>query len=164
MHVSKFYKEGLEGKYLSNIASDAKTLYETFRKGAKISSNYIFIFVKHKCYTKNVLIVCEFLDNGKCLGWRENISKPFQWIHYNETLLRARNFGSGILGLNLPKTSQNLIGIYSRNCPEWILTEQAAYCFSMVVVPLYDTLGPESCAFIINQGMKIMLLLIITRH
>lgn len=100
-------------------------------------------------------ITLQFLDNGKCLGWRDNIAKPFQWIHYNETLLRARNFGSGLLGLGLPKTNQIFIGIFSQNCPEWILTEQAAYCFSMVIVPLYDTLGPESCSFIINQGMFI---------
>jgi len=99
------------------------------------------------------LISLVFSDNGKCLGWRENISKPFQWIHYNETLLRARNFGSGLLGFGFPKTNQIFIGIFSQNCPEWILTEQAAYCFSMVVVPLYDTLGPEACSFIINQGI-----------
>lgn len=100
-----------------------------------------------------------FLDNGKCLGWRENISKPFQWIHYNETLLRARNFGSGLMGLGLPKVNQIFIGIFSQNCPEWILTEQAAYCFSMVIVPLYDTLGPEACSFIITQGMFIVIVL-----
>lgn len=104
-----------------------------------------------------VMVFTDFsgLDNGKCLGWRENITKPFQWIHYNETLLRARNFGSGLLSLGLPKDHQVFIGIFSQNCPEWILTEQAAYCFSMVIVPLYDTLGPESCSFIINQGTLI---------
>lgn len=100
-----------------------------------------------------------FLDNGKCLGWRENISKPFQWIHYNETLLRARNFGSGLMSFGLPKGNQIFIGIFSQNCPEWILTEQAAYCFSMVIVPLYDTLGPEACSFIITQGMFIIIVL-----
>lgn len=43
-------------------------------------------------------------------------------------------------------------GIYSQNCPEWIMTEQAAYCYSMVIVPLYDTLGANACAFIVNQS------------
>lgn len=32
------------------------------------------------------------------------------------------------------------------------LTEQACYTYSLVVVPLYDTLGPDACAFIINQA------------
>lgn len=43
VHVSKFYKEGREGKFLSNISPEAKTLYETFRKGAKISSKIHFL-------------------------------------------------------------------------------------------------------------------------
>ena len=47
-----------------------------------------------------------------------------------------------------PKT---LVGIYSQNRPEWILYEQGCYSFSLVVVPLYDTLGPDACAFIIRQ-------------
>lgn len=89
-------------------------------------------------------------DNGPCLGWRETPSKPYQWLHYNETLLRAKNFGSGLLALGLsPKQS---IGIYAQNCPEWIITEHGAYTFSMIIVPLYDTLGPDSCAFIIKQS------------
>lgn len=46
-------------------------------------------------------------------------------------------------------------GIYSQNCPEWVMTEQAAYCYSMVIVPLYDTLGANACAFIVNQSMCI---------
>lgn len=75
-------------------------------------------------------------------------------MHYNETLLRARNFGSGLVSLGLTPGSQSYIGIYSQNCPEWILVEQGAYCYSLVIVPLYDTLGPDACGYIINQGKK----------
>lgn len=46
---------------------------------------------------------------------------------------------------------KQLVGIYSQNRPEWILYEQGCYSFSLVVVPLYDTLGPDACAFIIRQ-------------
>lgn len=92
------------------------------------------------------------LDNGPCLGWRESYNKPYQWLHYNEALLRAKNFGSGLVAHGLQPGTNTFIGIYSQNCPEWILTEQAAYCYSMVLVPLYDTLGPDACAFIIKQG------------
>lgn len=48
-------------------------------------------------------------------------------------------------------------GIYSQNCPEWIMTEQAAYSYSMVIVPLYDTLGSNACAFIVNQSEYVLL-------
>lgn len=93
-----------------------------------------------------------FSDNGPCLGWRDTPTKPYQWLHYNETLLRAKNFGSGLVYLGLKPGPQTFIGIYAQNCPEWVLTEQAAYCYSMVIIPLYDTLGPDACAFIIKQG------------
>lgn len=35
---------------------------------------------------------------------------------------------------------------------QWIIGELACYTYSMVVVPLYDTLGAEAIVFIINQG------------
>lgn len=36
--------------------------------------------------------------------------------------------------------------------PQWIIAELACYTYSMVVVPLYDTLGPGSIRYIINTG------------
>ncbi|XP_014474921.1 PREDICTED: long-chain-fatty-acid--CoA ligase 5 isoform X2 [Dinoponera quadriceps] len=128
IRVSRFYKEGKEGKFVSFLHEDTLTLYDGFRRGAKES------------------------NNGPCLGWREGPNKPYQWLHYNETLLRAKNFGSGLVSLGLAPGTQTLVGLYSQNCPEWILTEQACYTYSLVVVPLYDTLGPDACAYIINQA------------
>ncbi|GLH14816.1 Long-chain-fatty-acid--CoA ligase [Gryllus bimaculatus] len=126
VRVSKFYKESKEGKFVSFIDKDVRTLYDSFRQGAKES------------------------NNGPCLGWRDAPGRPYQWLSYDEALLRARNFGSGLTGLEMGPGS--LIGIYSQNCPEWVLTEQGAYCYSMVLVPLYDTLGPDACAYIIKQA------------
>ncbi|XP_059476454.1 long-chain-fatty-acid--CoA ligase 5 isoform X2 [Neocloeon triangulifer] len=128
VRTSKFYKEAKEGKFLRFLHADTKTLYDSFRRGAKES------------------------NNGPCLGWRETPTKPYQWLHYNEALLRAKNFGSGLVALGLEANPNTFVGIYSQNCPEWVLTEQGAYCFSMVIVPLYDTLGPDACAYIIKQA------------
>ncbi|XP_025836030.1 long-chain-fatty-acid--CoA ligase 5 isoform X1 [Agrilus planipennis] len=128
IRVSRFYKDAKEGKFVSYLWEDCRTLYESFRRGAKES------------------------NNGPCLGWRESYNKPYQWLNYNEALLRAKNFGSGLVANGLQPGTNTFIGIYSQNCPEWILTEQAAYCYSMVLVPLYDTLGPDACAFIIKQA------------
>lgn len=71
-------------------------------------------------------------------------------MSFDETLLKARNFGCGLV--NLGVRVGELVGIYSQNRPEWILFEQGAYCYSLVVVALYDTLGPDACAFIIKQA------------
>lgn len=68
---------------------------------------------------------------------------------FNQVLLRARNFGCGLISIGLHP--HELVGIYCQNRPEWIIFEQGAYCYSLVVVALYDTLGPDACAFIIKQ-------------
>ena len=70
-------------------------------------------------------------------------------MSFNEALLKARNFGCGLI--NLGVRPHELVGIYCSNRPEWILFEQGAYCYSLVVVALYDTLGPDACAYIIKQ-------------
>ncbi|XP_013200983.1 long-chain-fatty-acid--CoA ligase 5 isoform X1 [Amyelois transitella] len=127
VRVSKFYKDAKNGRYLRYLHDDTRTLYETFRRGVKES------------------------NNGNCLGWREGPNKPYVWQTYNETLLRAKNFGSGLICQGLSPGQNTFVGIYSQNCPEWIMTEQAAYCYSMVIVPLYDTLGANACSFIVNQ-------------
>ena len=39
---------------------------------------------------------------------------------------------------------------------QWVFVEQACNMFSLTIVPLYDTLGLDSCVFIINQGKKLI--------
>lgn len=65
---------------------------------------------------------------------------------------RSQNFGSGLVALGLKPGPDTLVGVYSQNNPEWVLSEYGLYSNSMVVVPLYDTLGPDASRFIINQG------------
>lgn len=35
---------------------------------------------------------------------------------------------------------------------QWIISEYACYTYSMVAVPLYDTLGPDAIVYIVNKG------------
>ncbi|XP_066956154.1 long-chain-fatty-acid--CoA ligase 1 isoform X2 [Macrobrachium rosenbergii] len=128
IRVSRLTKEAREGKFMRFLYEDTRTLYDVFRRGVKES------------------------NNGPCLGSREGPGKPYTWLHYNEALLRAKNFGAGLVASGLQPGPETFVGIYCQNCPEWILTEQGLYCQSMVIVPLYDTLGPEACNFIITQA------------
>lgn len=57
IHVSKFYKESKNGKFVSYITENVRTLYQTFREGAYAS------------------------NNGPCLGWRETLTSPYQVSH-----------------------------------------------------------------------------------
>jgi long-chain acyl-CoA synthetase len=95
------------------------------------------------------------IDNGPCLGWRNATTKEYEWMSYKETMLRYQNFGSGLVALGLKPGADTLVGVYSQNNPEWVLSEYGLYTNSMVVVPLYDTLGPDASRFIIYQSITI---------
>jgi long-chain acyl-CoA synthetase len=71
---------------------------------------------------------------------------------YAETLERCKNFGSGLIKLGLPVGSGTRIGIFATNSIDYLVAEFASYNHSMVVVPLYDTLGPSAVRLILNQA------------
>ncbi|MEQ2280718.1 Long-chain-fatty-acid--CoA ligase 5, partial [Ameca splendens] len=112
---------------MSYLYDDAKTLYEVFQRGLRVSGN------------------------GQCLGYRKP-GRPYQWLKYKQVSDRAQHLGSGLLHKGLKPNSETFIGIFAQNRPEWIIGELACYTYSMVAVPLYDTLGPEALVFIINQA------------
>ncbi|GMS94618.1 hypothetical protein PENTCL1PPCAC_16793, partial [Pristionchus entomophagus] len=131
--ISRYLKDGVLLKYLFE---DATTLYEAVRRGTRVS------------------------NNGPMLGQRIKQSdgtEPYVWLSYKEVLARTDNVAVAFRELGLPTGEETFIGIYSKNRVEWIITELATYSYSNVIVPLYDTLGPDACAFIIEQtGMKIV--------
>lgn len=49
-------------------------------------------------------------------------------------------------------SGENYIAIFSRNCPDWVIVEQACYDYSLAVVGLYDTCGTDSLVDIINDS------------
>jgi len=49
------------------------------------------------------------------------------------------------------KPQGDMVGIWGRNCYQWVLAEQACNGQSLVTVPLYDTLGEEALDFILKQ-------------
>ena len=44
------------------------------------------------------------------------------------------------------------MGIYSINRPEYVISEYGCYNHSIVVIPIYDTLGANVASFIANQA------------
>jgi long-chain acyl-CoA synthetase len=51
-----------------------------------------------------------------------------------------------------PLSKQWGVGLYAINRPEWIISEHALYSFSLFPVALYDTLGPDASAYIVNHA------------
>ncbi|KAF1429921.1 Long-chain-fatty-acid--CoA ligase 5, partial [Spheniscus magellanicus] len=116
-----------DNNLLSYYFEDGKTLYEVFQRGLHASGN------------------------GSCLGYRKP-NQPYQWLTYKQVLDRAQYLGSGLLQKGCKPSSNQFIGIFAQNRPEWIISEYACYTYSMVAVPLYDTLGPEAIVYIVNKA------------
>uniref|UniRef100_A0A8C2ZQQ6 Long-chain-fatty-acid--CoA ligase n=1 Tax=Cyclopterus lumpus TaxID=8103 RepID=A0A8C2ZQQ6_CYCLU len=65
---------------------------------------------------------------------------------------RTENLGSAFLHKGHSKTVDPHVGIFSQNRPEWTISELACYTYSLVSVPLYDTLGTEAISYIIDKA------------
>uniref|UniRef100_A0A8C3LA44 Long-chain-fatty-acid--CoA ligase n=1 Tax=Chrysolophus pictus TaxID=9089 RepID=A0A8C3LA44_CHRPC len=116
-----------DNNLLSYYFEDTKTLYEAFQRGLHASGN------------------------GNCLGYRKP-NQPYQWLTYKQVLDRAQHLGSGLLQKGCKPSPDQFIGIFAQNRPEWIISEYACYTYSMVAVPLYDTLGPDAILYIVNKA------------
>ncbi|XP_018115650.1 acyl-CoA synthetase long chain family member 1 protein L homeolog isoform X1 [Xenopus laevis] len=106
---------------------DVKTIYDIFQRGVRVS------------------------NNGPCLGHRKP-NQPYEWISYKEVAERAEFVGSALLHRGFKPSPDQFIGIFAQNRPEWTIVELGCYTYSMVAVPLYDTLGAEAITYIINRA------------
>ncbi|XP_055017246.1 long-chain-fatty-acid--CoA ligase 6 isoform X2 [Boleophthalmus pectinirostris] len=88
-------------------------------------------------------------DGGPCLGYRKP-GQPYEWISYIEVAEQAQLLGSGLLAKGCRPNSSQFVGIFAQNRPEWTISELACYTYSMVVVPLYETLGQEAMVHILD--------------
>ncbi|XP_031548875.1 long-chain-fatty-acid--CoA ligase 1-like [Actinia tenebrosa] len=123
-------RSALTADLVEYLFEDCRTTHEVFLRGASISGD------------------------KPCLGQRSSPDGPFEWLSYDEVLERSSCTGSGLLELGCKNVEDDItyIGVYASNKIEWVLVEQACAMYSMVIIPLYDTLGPDSCVYIINQA------------
>ncbi|KAM6221243.1 long-chain-fatty-acid--CoA ligase 1 isoform 2-T2 [Rhynchocyon petersi] len=106
---------------------DVRTLYEGFQRGIQVS------------------------NNGPCLGSRKP-DQPYEWLSYKEVAELSECVGSALLQKGFKASPDQYIGIFAQNRPEWVIIEQGCFAYSMVIVPLYDTLGTEAITYIINKA------------
>eukprot|EP01012_Entosiphon_sulcatum_P031550 TRINITY_DN39_c0_g1_i6.p1 TRINITY_DN39_c0_g1~~TRINITY_DN39_c0_g1_i6.p1 ORF type:complete len:693 (-),score=171.64 TRINITY_DN39_c0_g1_i6:680-2758(-) len=131
-------RKALIGTYKYDDGVVVATLFENFQRGVRVN------------------------PDGPCMGWREKDASgnvgPYQWLTYRNAWTRILSFGAGMHARNLhPPVSSDghptmrMLGIYAKNRVEWVIAEQASNAYGGVIVPLYDTLGPETIAYIVNQ-------------
>jgi hypothetical protein len=119
---------------VKTLYPEVTTLYENFRRGATK-------FPQNPCLGARVV-----LPSGE--------RGEYFWQSYETVQKRFLAFGSGLLNYGLAKGDH--LGIYSINNPEWVIAEQACYTQGIVPISLYDTLGPDAVAFILEQaGIKV---------
>ncbi|ROL41111.1 Long-chain-fatty-acid--CoA ligase 1 [Anabarilius grahami] len=114
------------GPLLNYLYEEAQTMYGCFHRGLRESKN------------------------GPCLGSRKP-KQPYDWLSYSEVIERAENLGSAFLHIGHSKNGDPYVGIFSQNRPEWTISELACYTYSLVSVPLYDTLGTEAIGYILDK-------------
>lgn len=103
----------------------------------------------HNLY-ENFLTGLKASEDGDCLGVRKG--DAYEWSSYSEVLKAGQEVGMGLRSLGLSGGEETRLGIYAKNCPEWVMSQLGAASQGMVVVPLYDTLGADAVHFVIDQA------------
>lgn len=84
------------------------------------------------------------LSNGK--------SGPYHWLTYNQIDKKVKTLLKGFRK-ELPfLEAQDKIGFYSSNRVEWKVSEIVCWFSNLVVVSLYDSLGPDAIQFILKHA------------
>ena len=100
----------------------------------------------------------ERYPNARFVGHRDDKKegRPYVWMKYSEALEYVTNLARGYKALNLMEDivgegrTWNFMGIYSKNRPEWVLTDLAAAMIGGTTIAFYDTLGPAAIDFVIK--------------
>ena len=83
----------------------------------------------------------------------KNAWLSYTWLQMCEQIARWQ---AALLSVGLAPGDR--VAIMLRNCPQWVMFEQAAMSLGLVVVPLYTVDRPENIAYIINDaGVKLLL-------
>lgn len=101
---------------------------------------------------------CKLNALGPCMGYRAvsttGFATPYIYSSYSECLARVDALAAGLDALNLLKANEDglkVIGLYMKNCMEWVIAEHATYAVGGCTAPFYDTLGPATVQFILTQ-------------
>jgi len=85
--------------------------------------------------------------------FQQNAWRDFTW---REMLGEVARWQAALAGLGLQRGDR--VAIMLRNCPYWVMFDQAAMSLGLVTVPLYTVDRPDNAAYIINDAdIKVLL-------
>ncbi len=104
--------------------------------------------------TNQELFELKFYEWEKQLKDKPYLKQPFgdEWEEYTwgEVGNMARRLATGLKSLNLREGAH--IGIYSKNCREWIISDLAIVMAGYVSVPFFPSLNGKELAYIMDYG------------
>ena len=92
-----------------------------------------------------------------CFGSRireDGTVGPFDWQTYAEVDVRIDSIAAALWKLELvPQTPDGyrFLGLYCKNSRDWMVAAEACFKTGVVIVPMYDTLGPGVVGYIQGQ-------------
>ncbi|XP_021748861.1 long chain acyl-CoA synthetase 4-like [Chenopodium quinoa] len=92
----------------------------------------------------------EKFPENRMLGYRETENGKagnYNWLTYKEVYDIVIKVGASIRSCGVSKGEK--CGIYSTNCPKWMISMQACNAHGLYCVPLYDSLGAGAVEFIL---------------
>ena len=128
-------------KTLDDVISpeQAGTLYGLFLERARRTPDKI----AYRYFQRDVQTTSDPAPAWRDLTWREVQAEVARWQ-------------AALAGLRLQPGDR--VAIMLRNCPQWVMFDQAAMSLGLVVVPLYTVDRPDNIAYIINDAnVKVLL-------
>lgn len=90
------------------------------------------------------------------VAYRHFVQNVWRDITWGEMRDQVARWQAALAGLKLQRGDR--VAIMLRNCPQWVMFDQAAMSLGLVVVPLYTVDRPDNMAYIINDaGVKALL-------
>ena len=140
-------KEGQTGVYRNTIFNHGTELLSIY-------SNPNYPKTAYECFEHGLKVK----PNAKCLGkrpWSSTLGdyEPrYTWETYAEIAERRTNVGAGLMhlaenDLALSPVTGWTVGIWALNRPEWQVVSLATTAYSLVLVSLYETLGPSAVEY-----------------
>jgi len=87
----------------------------------------------------NSLYMTQPIGNGKVVDYT-----------WGRAVDEARRMASYLKSLNLPEKSR--VGLISKNCAHWIMTDWAIWMAGHISVPLYPTLNADTVNYVLNHA------------
>jgi long-chain acyl-CoA synthetase len=94
---------------------------------------------------------------GEAYRYFDSDSQAWQTLSWAHMAAQTARWQAALIGEGLSRGDR--VGIMLRNCPQWIMFDQAALSLGLVVVPLYTVDRPDNVAYIAgDSGMRLLLI------